>query len=192
MIAIVKYDAGNITSVKNALYRLGCDAIVTDNVTQLQSAEKVIFPGVGNAGFAMQNLQEKKLDAVIKQLTQPVLGVCVGLQLLCAHSEEEDTECLGIFNTKVKLFPANDIVPHMGWNNCEIKTTVLLNGITAEDNFYFVHSYYAELNAATVASCNYIETFSAVMQQNNFYAAQFHPEKSGKAGELFLQNFLNL
>jgi imidazole glycerol-phosphate synthase subunit HisH len=192
MIAIVQYEAGNITSVKNALSRIGVDAIVTDNVNILQRSDKVIFPGVGNAGFAMQNLIDKKLDTIIKNLTQPVLGVCVGLQLMCTHSEEENTNCLGIFDAKVKLFPANDIVPHMGWNNCNTTNLALLNQITAEDNFYFVHSYFAEVVDDTVATCDYINEFSAVMQKNNFYAAQFHPEKSGKAGEQFLQNFLSI
>jgi imidazole glycerol-phosphate synthase subunit HisH len=192
MIAIVQYEAGNITSVKNALSRIGVDAIVTDNINLLQSADKVIFPGVGNAGFAMQNLIDKKLDTVIKNLTQPVLGVCVGLQLMCTHSEEENTNCLGIFDAKVKLFSANDIVPHMGWNNCNIANVALLNNINNEDNFYFVHSYFAEVVSETVATCNYINEFSAVIQKNNFYAAQFHPEKSGKAGEQFLQNFLSI
>ena len=192
MIAIIKYNAGNITSVENALNRLGCDCVITDDTTILQNAEKVIFPGVGEASTAMTYLREKQLIPVIKSLTQPLLGICLGQQLMCNYSEENNTECMGIFNADVKLFPATDIVPHMGWNNITETRTKLFEGITTEDNFYFVHSYYAEIINDTAAVCNYILPFSAAMQKDNFYATQFHPEKSGDTGEKILKNFLLL
>ncbi len=192
MIAIVKYNAGNITSVENALNRLGYQSFITDNEDEIKKADKVIFPGVGEASTAMQYLQEKNLDVVLKSLTQPVLGICLGLQLMCAFSEENNTHCMGIFNTTVKKFPPLELVPHMGWNNVEANNSLLLKGISTKDNFYFVHSYYATINERTIATCNYILPFSAAMQQNNFYATQFHPEKSGDAGEKLLLNFLEL
>jgi imidazole glycerol-phosphate synthase subunit HisH len=192
MIAIIKYNAGNITSVQNAINRLGYECTVTDDVNIIQKASKVIFPGVGEACTAMQYLKENKLDVLIKNLTQPVLGICLGLQLMCKHSEENDTECLGIFDTTVKLFPATEIVPHMGWNNIEPKENVLLKDINNESNFYFVHSYYAALCESTIATCNYITPFSAAIQKDNFYATQFHPEKSADIGEKLLKNFLEI
>ncbi len=192
MIAIVKYNAGNITSVENALNRLGYECVITDDDTVLRKADKVIFPGVGEASTAMNYLREKGLDKVIKSLTQPVLGICLGQQLMCSHSEENDTICLGIFNAPVKLFPPTDIVPHMGWNSVIETKGKLFNGISDADNFYFVHSYYAAINNDTAAVCNYILPFSAAMQKDNFYATQFHLEKSADAGEKILKNFLEL
>lgn len=192
MIAIVKYNAGNITSVKNAIERLGYSCIVTDEKTLLQQAEKVIFPGVGEASSAMQYLKEKGLDEVIKNLTQPVLGICLGQQLLCQFSEEGDTNCLGIFEATVKKFDPKLKVPHMGWNNISDLKSTLYDGISAEENFYFVHSYYAEISQETTAVCDYIVPFSASIQKDNFYATQFHPEKSSSVGEQLLLNFLKL
>ena len=192
MIAIVKYNAGNIKSVENAVRRLGFDCVVTDDEVVLCAASKVIFPGVGEAKSAMSYLRERKLDVLIKSLTQPVLGVCLGLQLMCQHSEEGDTNCLGIFDAAVKKFPPLDIVPHMGWNNLTEMKGDLFKDVSEEDNVYFVHSYYAELNESTVAVCDYIFQFSAAMRKNNFYATQFHPEKSAGVGERILKNFLEL
>lgn len=192
MIAIVKYNAGNITSVQNALERLGYSGIVTDDPKRIQQAEKVIFPGVGEASSAMQYLKEKGLDEVIKNLTQPVLGICLGQQLLCQFSEEGNADCLGIFETNVKKFEPRLKVPHMGWNNISEINSELYNGISTEENFYFVHSYYAEICAETSAICDYVVPFSASMQKGNFYATQFHPEKSSSAGEQLLLNFLKL
>lgn len=192
MIAIIKYPAGNITSVENAVNRLGYHCVVTDDVQLLKSADKVIFPGVGEASTAMKYIKEKGLDKLIPALTQPVLGICLGQQLMCNFSEENDTECLGIFNTTVKKFPPTELVPHMGWNNIEVLQSRLLKGISADDNFYFVHSFYAEPCESTTATCNYILPFSAVMEKDNFYATQFHPEKSADGGERILKNFLEM
>jgi imidazole glycerol-phosphate synthase subunit HisH len=192
MIAIIKYNAGNITSVQNALNRLGYESIITDDEAAIRNADKVIFPGVGEASTAMQYLQEKKLDVLIKSLTQPMLGICLGQQLMCTFSEENNTDCLSIFDVSVKLFPATELVPHMGWNNIETKQGQLFEGIAIEDNFYFVHSYYASICENTIATCNYILPFSAAIQKDNFYATQFHPEKSGDVGERVLRNFLEI
>lgn len=192
MIAIVKYNAGNITSVQNALERLGYSSIVTNEPKLIQQAEKVIFPGVGEASSAMQYLRENGLDQIIKNLKQPVLGICLGQQLLCAFSEEGNTECLGIFDARVKKFEPKLKVPHMGWNSVSELQTDLYKGISTEENFYFVHSYYAEVSQETTAVCDYIVPFSASMQKNNFYATQFHPEKSSRVGEQLLLNFLKL
>lgn len=192
MIAIVKYNAGNITSVKNAVERLGYFCIVTDDETILKLAEKVIFPGVGEASSAMNYLKEKGLDEVIKNLTQPVLGICLGQQLMCQFSEEGNTECLGIFEATVKKFEPKLKVPHMGWNNISKLNSELYNGISADENFYFVHSFYAEICEESTAVCDYIVPFSASMQKDNFYATQFHPEKSSNVGEQLLLNFLKL
>ena len=190
MIAIIKYNAGNATSVQNALIRLGCESIITDDEATIRNASKVIFPGVGEACTAMKCLKEKQLDLLIKSLTQPVLGICLGLQLMCKYSEENNTDCLGIFDATCKLFPAIEIVPHTGWNNIDSKNNQLLKGIKSDSNFYFVHSYYASICESTIATCDYINPFSAVMQKNNFYATQFHPEKSADDGEIILNNFL--
>lgn len=192
MIAIVKYNAGNIQSVKNAVERLGYSCVVTNDETELKLAEKVIFPGVGQASSAMQYLKARKLDVVIKNLTQPVLGICLGQQLLCNFSEEGDTKCLGIFDANVKEFEAVEKVPHMGWNTISNSKSALFNGISIQEDFYFVHSYYVELCESTTSICDYINPFSASMQKNNFYATQFHPEKSSKIGEQLLLNFLQL
>ena len=192
MIVIIKYNAGNITSVQNALERLGYSSIVTNEPKLIQQAEKVIFPGVGEASSAMQYLRAKGLDEIIKNLKQPVLGICLGQQLLCAFSEEGNTECLGIFDARVKKFEPKLKVPHMGWNSVSELQTDLYNGISTEENFYFVHSYYAEVSQETTAVCDYIVPFSASMQKDNFYATQFHPEKSSLAGEQLLLNFLQL
>jgi len=192
MIAIVKYNAGNTKSVENAIRRLGYDCVVTDDVQQLQQADKVIFPGVGEAASAMEYLKEKALDDVIRNLKQPVLGICLGLQLLCKSSEEGNTQGLGLFDVEVKKFPPQDIVPHMGWNNFNEFDSPLFDGVTTKDNVYFVHSYYAELSVNTIAQCNYILPFSAALQKDNFYAVQFHTEKSGTVGEQIFKNFLAL
>ncbi len=192
MIAIIKYNAGNITSVENAIQRLGGSCIITDDKEQISKADKVIFPGVGEASSAMNYLQQHQLDALIKTLQQPVLGICLGQQLMCTHSEEGNTDCLGIFNARVKKFPPLQPVPHMGWNNVIATKGALWQGIAADDDVYFVHSYYCEIAAETTAVCNYILPFSAAMQKNNFYATQFHPEKSGTVGEKILNNFLQL
>ncbi|RNC63732.1 imidazole glycerol phosphate synthase subunit HisH [Proteiniphilum sp. X52] len=192
MIAIIKYNAGNITSVKNAVERLGYECQVTDDMDAILSAGKVIFPGVGEAKSAMNHLESKGLDKIIPSLVQPTLGVCLGLQLMCRHSEEGDRKCLGIFDAKVKKFPATDIVPHMGWNNLEVGVNPLFNGFGEDDTVYFVHGYYAEICPQTIARCDYVLPFSAAMQRDNFYATQFHPEKSGDVGEKILKNFLDL
>jgi glutamine amidotransferase len=192
MIAIVKYNAGNIKSVKNALDRLGYESIITDDPARLSAADKVIFPGVGEASSAIQYLKDKNLDKAIMSLKQPVLGICLGLQLMCRYSEEGNTTCLGIYNTEVRLFPPVDKVPHMGWNNCMTLKGDLFSNITVDDDLYFVHSYYAEISQYTVATCDYIVPFSSAMQKDNFYATQFHPEKSAGPGEIILKNFLRL
>jgi glutamine amidotransferase len=193
MIAIIKYNAGNITSVKNAIERLGFDCIVTDDDQQIRSADKVIFPGVGEAKSAMNYLRERGMDELIISLTKPLLGICLGQQLLCKTSEEGNTKCLGVFDVEVKKFPATDVVPHMGWNcHRQFNNSPLFKGISKDDDVYFVHSYYCELSENTIAECDYILPFSAAMQKDNFYATQFHPEKSASVGEQILKNFLEL
>lgn len=192
MIAIIKYNAGNITSVQNALNRMGYSSLITDDRAEIQKAEKIIFPGVGEASSAMKYLKEKGLDQVIKELTQPLLGICLGQQLLCAYSEENNTQCLGIFETKVKRFSPNDKVPHIGWNSFDSIHGPLFKDVSLDSDVYYVHSYFAELNKYTAAVCQYIQPFSAAMQKDNYYATQFHPEKSGAVGTQILQNFLNL
>lgn len=192
MIAIIKYNAGNIRSVENALSRLGYKCTITDDRDKIINAEKVIFPGVGEASSAMRYLRERRLDEVIASLKQPVLGICLGLQLMCRYSEEGNTRCLGIFDSSVRLFPKTDKVPHMGWNNFDSLKGDLFHGISLTDNVYYVHSYYAEIAPCTSATCNYILPFSSAMEKNNFYATQFHPEKSAGVGEQILKNFLEL
>lgn len=192
MIAIIKYNAGNISSVQNALTRLGFKSIITDDAETILSADKVIFPGVGEAGSAMKYLTEKGLDKVILAVKNPMLGICLGLQLMCETTEESDTKCLGIFNSKVKIFPPKAIVPHMGWNNFSSINGCLFKNITTDNDVYYVHSYYAAISEQTIAVCDYIKPFSAAMQKDNFYATQFHPEKSADIGEQILLNFLEL
>lgn len=193
MIAIIKYNAGNVNSVQNALKRLNVQSIVTDDADLIRKADKVIFPGVGEASSTMKLLKEKGLDELIPTLKQPVLGICLGMQLMCKYSEEGNTEGLGIFDIEVKKFPANDVVPHMGWNTLSDFTSDLFSGITADDDdVYFVHSFYCELSENTTSVCNYILPFSASLQKDNFYAVQFHPEKSGDVGSRLLENFLKL
>lgn len=194
-IAIVKYNAGNIYSVVNALKRLGIEPLLTDNAEQLLKADKVLFPGQGHAGEAMDYLRAHKLDQVIRELRQPVLGICVGQQLLCKHSEEGDTECIGIFNAEVKRFQPQrheDKVPCMGWNQLYNIKSPLYKGLNDGCYTYFVHSYYVPLCEDTIATADYILPYSASMHKDNFYTCQFHPEKSGKAGEKILRNFLEL
>lgn len=192
MIAIVKYNAGNIRSVQNALLRLGYDSIITDDKDELQKASKVIFPGVGEASSAMNYLRSRGLDEILRNLSQPVLGICLGLQLMCSFSEENDTRCLGIFDAAVRLFPRVDKIPHMGWNNFLSLKSNLFDGIKTSDDMYYVHSYYAEISSFTTATCDYILPFSAAMNRDNFFATQFHPEKSAGTGERLLKNFLSL
>lgn len=192
MVAIIEYNAGNITSVKNAVERLGYSCITTGNIEEIKKADKVIFPGVGEAKSAMKYLNNNGLTDAIKSLLQPTLGICLGLQLMCLRSEEGDTECLKIFKTEVKKFPADDIIPHLGWNSIYNVSGHLFNGFNKEEAVYFLHSYYAGICEQTIASCNYILPFSAAMRKDNFYATQFHPEKSGDTGELILKNFLEL
>ena len=192
MIAIVKYNAGNIRSVQNALSREGYESVITDDPGLLMKADKVIFPGVGEAASAMKYLRERNLVTIIKSLTQPVLGICLGLQLMCTSSEEADTGCLGIFDAPVRKFPLGDKVPHMGWNNFISLKGELFKGVSPSDNVYYVHSYYAEKADCTIATCEYIVEFSAAIQRDNFYATQFHPEKSAGIGALILKNFLAL
>lgn len=197
-IVIIKYNAGNIESVNNALNRLGVNAEITADHEKIRKADKVIFPGVGEASTTMEYLRQNGLDEVIKSLKQPVLGICLGLQLMCAHSEENDTTCLGIFDEKVKRFvpdPGKEFitkVPHMGWNAINDLKSELFRGISENDYVYFVHSYYAEKSEHTIATCNYINPFSAALHKDNFYATQFHPEKSGTIGAAILGNFLKI
>jgi len=191
MIAIIKYNAGNIKSVQNALSRLQVESMVTDDENLIRQADKVIFPGVGEASTAMNYLKERGLDKVIKSLTQPVLGICLGQQLMCRHSEERDTDCLNIFDVDVKRFPNTGIVPHMGWNAIyKLKGKIFADN-QENDDVYFVHSYYADLCRDTAAVCDYLLPFSAALQKDNFYAVQFHPEKSADTGEKILRNFIS-
>lgn len=192
MIAIIDYNAGNIQSVRFALNRLGIEPVLTNNTEQLLNAEKVIFPGVGEAGTAMKFLKEKNLDKLIPKLSQPVLGICLGLQLMCQHSEESNTDCLKIFPVKVKKFNPVLKVPHVGWNNISKLKSPLFSNCNENSFVYYVHSYYAETGEHTITETNYINPFSAALQKNNFYAVQFHPEKSSAVGEQILKNFLAL
>jgi len=192
---IVKYNAGNIQSVVYALERIGATALVTDDAVEIKSADKVIFPGVGEASSAMQYLKERGLDVLIKNLTQPVLGICLGMQLMCAHSEENDTDCLGIFEEQVKQFKPIDKsmkVPQIGWNTMRHLKTNLFQDIPENSYAYFVHGYYAALGNHTIAATNYVNEYSSALYKGNFYGVQFHPEKSALIGEQILQNFLSL
>jgi glutamine amidotransferase len=194
---IIKYNAGNVQSVKYALERLGIAPVLSDEEEEIRSADKVIFPGVGEASTAMRYLRNKGLDKIIPTLQQPVLGVCLGLQLMCRHSEENNTACLGIFDVEVKKFIAPQDghihkIPHVGWNDIDNFKGSLTAGLAAKAYVYYVHSYYAELSPNTVAETHYIHPFTAMLERGNFYAAQFHPEKSGDAGSRILENFINL
>lgn len=192
MIVIVKYNAGNARSVENAVNRLGYKCIISNDAEVIQSADKVIFPGVGEASSAMEYLTKNGLDILIKSLQQPFLGICLGQQLMCSYSEEGNVDCLGIFNTKVKLFAPDQLVPHMGWNSMSNFKGELYKNFLTNSDVYFVHSYYAEICEHTTATCDYIVPFSASMQKDNFYSTQYHPEKSSEVGERILLNFLEL
>jgi imidazole glycerol-phosphate synthase subunit HisH len=197
-VVIIKYNAGNIESVKNALNRLAIEAEITADKRKIISADKVIFPGVGEASSTMQYLHRHGLDDTIRSLTQPVLGICLGLQLMCSYSEEGDTQCLGIFKERIRRFTPEpnrkniDKVPHMGWNSISNLKTGLFSPAMEEQFVYFVHSYYAEKGEHTIAECNYITPFGAALNKGNFYATQFHPEKSGTIGAEILKNFIHL
>lgn len=193
-VAIVKYNAGNIYSVVNAMKRLGIEPVLTDDAEMLQKADRVLFPGQGQAREAMEYLKAHQLDQVIRNLKQPVLGICVGQQLLCRHSEEGDVDCIGIFDVDVKRFQPQkheDKVPAMGWNEIYDLKTELYKGLSHPYS-YFVHSYYVPLCEETIAKADYILPYSASLHKDNFYTCQFHPEKSGKAGEQILKNFLEM
>ena len=194
-IAIIKYNAGNMYSLAFALKRLGINPVITADKELIQKADKVIFPGVGEAYTTMEYLKEHKMTELIRNLTQPVLGVCLGMQLMCRHSEEGNADCLGIFDVDVKRFISNqheEKVPHMGWNTISDLRGGLFTPELEDKFVYFVHSYYVPLNADTAATTDYILPFSASLHKDNFYATQFHPEKSGSVGELILRNFINL
>jgi glutamine amidotransferase len=200
-IAIIKYNAGNVQSVTYALQRLGIEPVLTDDEQEIRSADRVIFPGVGEASTAMYYLRKKGLDKLIPTLEQPVLGVCLGLQLMCRFSDENNTECLNIFDLTVKRFDSSKArtaggeslkIPHMGWNTLSDYKSALLKGLPANAYVYYVHSYYAPLSEYTIATTHYIDPFSAMLHRDNFYACQFHPEKSGQAGSAILANFVSL
>ncbi len=193
-VAIIDYNAGNVRSVLFAMERLGVEAVLTGSHEAIRKADKVIFPGVGEASTTMAFLRSKGLDRLIPALEQPVLGICLGMQLLCAHSEENDTPCLGVIPQAVKRFVprANEKVPHMGWNDLHHARGTVVDAACNGEFVYFVHSYYVEQGSYTVAEAEYIHPFSAALQKDNFFATQFHPEKSGSVGERILRNFLNL
>ena len=197
-LVIIKYNAGNIQSVLYALERIGAEAKVTDDIPEIQRADKVIFPGVGEASTAMRYLRERGMDKVIKNLEQPVLGICLGMQLMCRFSEENNVECLGIFNEDVKYFgkaapSGNKLkIPPIGWNNIYDVRTPLFSNVPDNSYVYFVHSYYAALGEHTIATTNYILPYSSALHRDNFYGVQFHPEKSADKGEQILQNFITL
>lgn len=194
-LTIIQYNAGNIQSVLYALERVGVSATVTDDPALIQTSDKVIFPGVGEASTAMAYLKERNLDQLIVSLKQPVLGICLGMQLMCRHSAENDTNCLGIFDEQVLAFKATEKttkVPQMGWNNIRNLKTDLFNGVSENSFAYFVHGYYAGLGTNTIATTDYIEEYSSGLHKNNFFGVQFHPEKSAELGEQIIQNFLAL
>lgn len=191
-IAIVKYNAGNVCSITNALNRLGIEPVITDNAEYLSTADKIIFPGVGEASSAMQYLKAHHLDNLIRDLKQPLLGICLGMQLLCRFSEENNTDCLGIFDLNVKKFSSPLKIPQIGWNSIDNLSSELFKGIDNDEYVYFVHSYYAEIGKNTIATTDYGITYSSALHKNNFYATQFHPEKSGIVGAKIIENFINL
>lgn len=192
MIAIVKYNAGNILSVSYALDRLGYKNIVTDDPEIIQRSEKVILPGVGEAHTSMQYLKDRELDKILPSLKQPTLGICLGMHLMCSFSEEGHTTCMNVFPNKVQRFNDSDLVPHMGWNNFSSVNGLLLHNVKANENVYYVHSYYACLSEFTKGECDYINPFSATLERDNFFATQFHPERSSDSGKKILKNFLSL
>ncbi|WP_046756807.1 imidazole glycerol phosphate synthase subunit HisH [Kordia jejudonensis] len=189
---IINYGAGNIQSIKFALQRLGVEAVLSNNVEEIRNADKVIFPGVGEASSAMKKLRESKLDRVIPTLTQPVLGICLGMQLMCNASEEGNTKGLGIFDTDVVRFSENVKVPQIGWNTIQNLESPLFNDVRENEYMYLVHSYYAEKSSEMIAESEYDIKYASALQKNNFYGVQFHPEKSSKAGSKILENFLKL
>jgi glutamine amidotransferase len=194
-VVIIKYNAGNTKSVENALLRVGIQPIITDDIAQIQQADKVIFPGVGHAQPTMQYLNERNLNKVITNLKQPVLGICLGQQLMCANSEEGNVDCLNIFPVQVKKFQTENNVfkiPQIGWNNLVDLKSNLFKNINEQSFVYFVHSYYCEMSEYTIATCDYILPFSAALHKDNFYAVQFHPEKSADIGQQIIQNFLDI
>lgn len=192
-IVIIKYNAGNIQSVLFALERIGVRAVVTDDKESILSADKIIFPGVGEASTAMSYLKDRNLHQVIRSAKQPLLGICLGMQLLCDHSEENDTKCLGLFDVEVKKFTSDTLkIPQIGWNNIQVKDNPLFKEVANNSYCYFVHSYYAELNNNSIATSNYEIDFSCALAKDNFYGVQFHPEKSAETGEQILKNFLAL
>jgi glutamine amidotransferase len=192
MITILKYNGGNVASVQNALTRLGVTSVVSDDPDFIRNSEKVILPGVGAAATAMKDLKSKGLDVLIKELKQPVLGICLGMQLMCKSSEEGNISCLGIFDNEVRKFQGDALIPHMGWNNLQQTEGSLFSGLDAQADMYFVHSYYVDIGESTRAVCDYIQPFSAALEKDNFYATQFHPEKSSDMGSKLLENFVNL
>ena len=194
-VVIIKYNAGNTKSVENALLRLQLQPIITDDADEIIRADKIIFPGVGHAQTTMRYLKDRNLDVLIKSLKQPVLGICLGQQLMCAHSEEGDVDGLGIFPVNVKKFISNnncDKIPQIGWNSLYNVQSPLFASIPENSFVYFVHSYYCELSEHTIAKCDYILPFSAALQKDNFYAVQFHPEKSADVGQQIISNFISL
>ena len=191
-VAVIQYNAGNVVSVQNALQRLGIDPIVTADADDIRHAERVIFPGVGEANSAMRSLRASGLDALIPTLKQPFLGICLGLQLLCRRSEESQTNCLGVFDTEASRIPAGTVSPHMGWNTLQGMSDDLFDGITPEDYLYFVHSYRVPLCDHTTARTVHGGAFSSALRRDNFWGVQFHPEKSGHPGARILQNFLEM
>jgi glutamine amidotransferase len=194
-VAIIKYNAGNIYSASYGLKRLGITPVITEDPEIIRTADKVVFPGQGEASTTMKHLRERGLDRLICGLKQPVLGICIGMQLMCSHSDEGDTDCFGIFDAEVKRFIPQrheDKVPHMGWNSLTDLKGKLFERLPENPYVYFIHSYYVSVTHDTAATGNYVHPFSAAMQKDNFYATQFHPEKSGSIGEMILRNFINL
>jgi len=191
-LVIIDYGAGNVQSVKYALNRLGVTAVLSKDPEVIKAADKIIFPGVGAAGPAMEALKENGLDKLIPTLKQPFFGICLGMQLMCTHSEEGDVNGLGIIDVNVQKFVGEEKIPHMGWNSVSDLKSMLFEGFNKDSQLYFVHSYYVPVNDYTIAQCNYINDFSAAIQKDNFYACQFHPEKSGDVGEQLLKKFIAL